>query len=91
MTDQELTLQAVRKAQGIIEEYVQPTPHDHERLLDRCFTSSTPTTQSPQLIDCSVIPVRSRNKSTNSGWLSRGDRPPAVFSLFKATVPAVMN
>jgi hypothetical protein len=35
MTDQELTLQAVSKAQGIIEEYLQPTPHDHERLLER--------------------------------------------------------
>jgi hypothetical protein len=35
MTDQELTLQAVSKAQCIIEEYLQPIPHDHERLLDR--------------------------------------------------------
>ena len=35
MTDQELTLQAVSKAQRIIEEYLQPIPHDHERLLDR--------------------------------------------------------
>jgi hypothetical protein len=35
MTDQELTLQAVSRAQRIIEEYLQPIPHDHERLLDR--------------------------------------------------------
>ena len=35
MTDQELTFQAVSKAQRIIEEYLQPRPHDHERLLDR--------------------------------------------------------
>jgi hypothetical protein len=35
MTDQELTLQAVSKAQRIIEEYLQPRPHDHEQLLDR--------------------------------------------------------
>ena len=35
MTDQELTLEAVSKAQRIIEEYLQPRPHDHERLLDR--------------------------------------------------------
>jgi hypothetical protein len=35
MTDQELTLQAVSKAQSIIEEYLQPRPHNHERLLDR--------------------------------------------------------
>src|SRR5947207_13378277 len=28
MTDQELTLQAVGKAQRIIEEYLQPIPHD---------------------------------------------------------------
>ena len=31
MTDQELTLQAVSKAQSIIEEYLQPRPHNHER------------------------------------------------------------
>ena len=35
MTDQEVTLQAVGKAQRNIEEYLQPIPHDHERLLDR--------------------------------------------------------
>ncbi len=35
MTDQELTLQAVSKAQRIIEEYLEPRPHDHERLLDQ--------------------------------------------------------
>jgi hypothetical protein len=35
MTDLELALQAVSKAQRIIEEYLEPRPHDHERLLDR--------------------------------------------------------
>jgi hypothetical protein len=35
MTDQELTLHAVSNAQRIIEEYLQPRPHNHERLLDR--------------------------------------------------------
>ena len=35
MTDQELALEAISKAQRIIEEYLEPRPHDHERLLDR--------------------------------------------------------
>ena len=35
MTDLEFALQAVSKAQRIIEEYLEPRPHDHERLLDR--------------------------------------------------------
>jgi hypothetical protein len=33
MTDQELTLEAVSKAQRILEEYLEPKPHDNERLL----------------------------------------------------------
>ena len=35
MTDQELMLQAVGNAQGILEEYLEPRPHDNERLLSR--------------------------------------------------------
>jgi hypothetical protein len=35
MTDVELALQAIGKAQHIIEEYLEPRPHDHERMLDR--------------------------------------------------------
>jgi 5-methylcytosine-specific restriction endonuclease McrBC regulatory subunit McrC len=35
MTDQELTLQAVSDAHRIIEEYLEPRPHNNERLLDR--------------------------------------------------------
>ena len=35
MTDQELALEAVIKAQRIIQEYLEPMPHDSERLLDR--------------------------------------------------------
>ena len=35
MTDQQLALQAVRAAQRIVEEYLEPRPHDNERLLDR--------------------------------------------------------
>jgi hypothetical protein len=35
MTDQELTLQAVSNAQRILEEYLEPRPHDNERLLSR--------------------------------------------------------
>jgi hypothetical protein len=35
MTDQELTLEAVSKAQRILEEYLEPRPHDNERLLSR--------------------------------------------------------
>jgi hypothetical protein len=35
MTDQELTLQAVSNAQRILGEYLEPRPHDNERLLNR--------------------------------------------------------
>jgi hypothetical protein len=35
MTDQELTLEAVSKAQRILEEYLEPKPHDSEHLLSR--------------------------------------------------------
>ena len=35
MIDQEFTLQAVSKAQRIIEQYLHPRQHDHERLLNR--------------------------------------------------------
>jgi hypothetical protein len=35
MTDQQLALQAVSEAQRILEEYLQPRPHNNERILDR--------------------------------------------------------
>jgi hypothetical protein len=35
MTDQQLALEAVSEAQRILEEYLEPRPHDNERLLDR--------------------------------------------------------
>ena len=35
MTDQQLALQAVSEAQRILEEYLEPRPHNHERILDR--------------------------------------------------------
>jgi hypothetical protein len=35
MTDQQLALQAVSEAQRIVEEYLEPRPHNHEHLLDR--------------------------------------------------------
>jgi hypothetical protein len=35
MTDQELTLEAVSKAERILEEYLETRPHDNERLLSR--------------------------------------------------------
>ena len=35
MTDQQLALDAVSEAQRILEEYLEPRPHDTERLLDR--------------------------------------------------------
>jgi hypothetical protein len=35
MSDQQLAIQAIREAQHILEEYLQPRHHDHERLLDR--------------------------------------------------------
>ncbi len=35
MTDQQLALQAMSNAQRILEEYLEPKPHNSERLLDR--------------------------------------------------------
>jgi hypothetical protein len=35
MTDKELMLQAFRNAQRILEEFLEPRPHDNERLLSR--------------------------------------------------------
>jgi hypothetical protein len=35
MTDQQLALQAVSDAKRILEEYLEPKPHNNERLLDR--------------------------------------------------------
>ena len=35
MTDQQLALQAVSEAQRILEEYLEPRPHNQERILDR--------------------------------------------------------
>ena len=35
MSDQELAVQAIREAQRILEEYLEPRHHDNERLLDR--------------------------------------------------------
>jgi hypothetical protein len=35
MNDPDLTVQAVNDAQRILEEYLEPRPHDYEGLLDR--------------------------------------------------------
>jgi hypothetical protein len=35
MTDQQLALQAVSDAQRILEKYLEPRPHNNERILDR--------------------------------------------------------
>jgi hypothetical protein len=35
MTDGQLALRAVSEAQRILEEYLQPRPHDGERILDK--------------------------------------------------------
>jgi hypothetical protein len=35
MTDRQTMLQAVSNAQRILEEYLEPRPHDKERLLNR--------------------------------------------------------
>ena len=35
MTEQQLALQAVIEAQRILEGYLQPRPHNHERILDK--------------------------------------------------------
>jgi hypothetical protein len=34
MTDQQLVLQAVNEAQRLLEEYLEPRPHNTERILD---------------------------------------------------------
>jgi hypothetical protein len=34
MTDQQLVLQAVNEAQRLLEEYLEPRPHNDERILD---------------------------------------------------------
>jgi hypothetical protein len=34
MTDQQLVLQAVNEALRLLEEYLEPRPHNHERILD---------------------------------------------------------
>ena len=35
MTDQQLALQAVSEAQRILKEYLEPRPHNDERILDK--------------------------------------------------------
>jgi hypothetical protein len=35
MTDQQLALQAVSEAQRILEEYLEPRPHNSELILDK--------------------------------------------------------
>lgn len=35
MTDQQVALQAVSDAQRILEEYLEPRPHNDQRILDR--------------------------------------------------------
>jgi hypothetical protein len=35
MTDQQLALQAMSDAQRILEEYLEPRPHNNERILDK--------------------------------------------------------
>jgi hypothetical protein len=35
MSDHELAIRAISEAQSILEEYLEPKHHDHEKLLDR--------------------------------------------------------
>ena len=35
MTDQQLAIQAVSDAQRILEEFLEPRPHNNERILDK--------------------------------------------------------
>jgi hypothetical protein len=35
MTDQQLTLQAMSDAQRILEEYLEPRPHNDQRIIER--------------------------------------------------------
>jgi hypothetical protein len=34
MTDQQLVIRAVNEAQRLLEEYLEPRPHNNERILD---------------------------------------------------------
>ena len=38
MSDQDLAVRAVRDAQRILEEYLEPRHHNHEGLLDRLLS-----------------------------------------------------
>jgi hypothetical protein len=35
MTDQQLALQAISEAQRILEKYLEPRPHNDQRILDK--------------------------------------------------------
>jgi hypothetical protein len=51
MTDRQLALDAVSEAQRILEEYLEPRPHDNERLLDRLSRCSRgPSSLSPSIV-----------------------------------------
>jgi hypothetical protein len=66
MSDQELAIQAVSDAQRILEEYLEPRPHDHEGLLDassKC--SSDPPSWSPEIV-CSAASVNEPSPSNDN-------------------------
>jgi hypothetical protein len=47
VNDQQLAVQAVSDAQRILEEYLEPRPHDHEGLLDRLVVLERPSLMVP--------------------------------------------
>jgi hypothetical protein len=50
MTDQQLTIQAMSAAQRILEEYLEPRPHNHEGFLIAWLRYWRVPTSSLQLI-----------------------------------------
>jgi len=63
MTDQQLAVQAVSDAQRILEEYLEPRPHNNERILDRLVeVLERPTSLSP-LIACNAATAREQKET----------------------------
>jgi hypothetical protein len=68
MTDQQLALQAMSDAQHILEEFLQPRPHNDKRLLERLVEVLERPDVVVRSIACSV-PIAVRNNPP--GWVGR--------------------
>src|ERR1700675_3996558 len=77
MTDQQLALQAVSEAQRIREEYLEPRPHNHERILDRLVE----VLERPDLV------VALDRLQRSNGWGSQ-EKPAGRFRRAKIGSPS---